>query len=68
MFSQGLNILKHFRNAPFYILLFLPHGRAEDIFWSYFMSLHNEQELSHDSIACLNCALPITKTRGPMVL
>ena len=24
--------------------------------------LHNEQELSHDSIARLNCALPITKT------
>ena len=26
------NILKHFRNAPFYILLFLPLGWIEDIF------------------------------------
>ena len=25
-------ILKHFRNAPLYILLFLPHGLVEDIF------------------------------------
>ena len=36
-------ILKHFRNVPFYILLFLPHGWVEDIFWSYFMSVHNEK-------------------------
>ena len=26
------NILKHFRNAPLYFLLFLPHGLVEDIF------------------------------------
>ena len=26
------NILKHFRNTPLHILLFLPHGFVEDIF------------------------------------
>ena len=36
-------ILKHFRNVPFYILLFPPHGWVEDIFWSYFMSVHYEK-------------------------
>ena len=27
-----LYILKHFRNAPLYFLLFLPHGLVENIF------------------------------------
>ena len=27
-----INILRHFRNAPLYFLLFLPHGLVEDIF------------------------------------
>ena len=30
-----LLILKHFRNAPFYILQFLPHSWVEDMFSSY---------------------------------
>ena len=29
---KKLYILKHFRNAQFYILLFLPHGWVDDIF------------------------------------
>ena len=29
---ETLYILKHFRNAPFYILLFLLHGWVDDIF------------------------------------
>ena len=31
VFIDG-NILKHLRNAPFYILLFLPHGWVDEIF------------------------------------
>ena len=32
-YFKGLNsILKHFRNAPLYILLYLQHALVEDIF------------------------------------
>ena len=39
-------------------------GGVRDVACAIISHEHTQQELSHDSIALLNCALPITKIRA----